>query len=171
MALVVEDGTGIATAESYATVAAADARHAALGNTAWTGGDAIKEQALRRATQHMVQAYRTRWRGTRLLRAQALDWPRYGVTADGYDVPSTEVPAEVVAACCDLALRALAGDLNPDLTADTSRVVIREKVGPLETEYAQPAISAPQSPRYVSVDAMLAPYLIGGGAMARLVRA
>ena len=164
MTLIVEDGTGLATAESYVSVADADARHTALGNTAWTGTDAVKESALRRATQYMLQRYRTRWTGTRTFRVQALDWPRYGVEADGYVVDSDIVPDDVASACADLALRALAEDLNPDL----ERGVIRDKVGPLETEYDR---FSPQSKRRTAVDQALAAYLRGNAANAALIRA
>jgi len=163
MTLVVESGSGLVNAESYASVADTDARHTALGNTAWTGTEATKEAALRRATEYMEQAYRTRWKGTRLTRAQALSWPRYGACVDGWDIPSTEIPADVVSACIDLALRALAGELNPDL----ERAVIREKVGPLETEYSA---HSPQSPRYRAADMALSAYLKGGGVMTTLCR-
>lgn len=164
MALVTEDGTGLSNAESLCSVAVADARHTALGNTAWTGADAVKEAALRRATQYMMQRYRTQWKGTRLLRAQALDWPRYGVIRDGiYDVDTNIVPDEVANACADLALRALSDDLAPD----QARVAIREKVGPLETEYSP---FASQSVAYVAIDRALRPFLRGGG-MATLERA
>lgn len=165
MTLIVEDGTGLATAESFASVAYADARMTALGMTNWAGlSTTEKEQALRRATTYMEQAYRPRWKGTRLMRDQALSWPRYGVRADGWDVPSTAVPIDVANTCADLALKAAAGDLNADLT----RAIIREKVGPLETEYSA---TSPDSVRYRSADMALASYLKGGGAMASLVRA
>lgn len=163
MALIVETGEGIANAESYISVADATARHAALGNAAWTGADAVKEAALRRATQYMLQSYRGRWKGTRLKREQALDWPRYGARVDGFDLPSNEVPPEVANACADLALRALSADLN----ADQGRAVIREKIGPLETEYAA---YSPQGTQYRAVDMALSAYLSGGGATARLTR-
>lgn len=162
--LIVEDGTGLANAESYVSVADADARHAALGNTSWTGADAVKEAALRRATEFLEQSYRNRWKGTRRSREQALSWPRYGASVDGYDVSSTVVPVEVANACADLALRSLADDLNPD----TPRAVIREKVGPLETEYDP---NSPQGTRYRSVDMALSAFLKGSGAMVSLVRA
>lgn len=164
MALVVEDGTGKADAESYISVADANARATAFGTTAWTGTDAAKEAALRRATAHMEQSYRERWKGTRLLRAQALSWPRYGVEVDGYTVDSNIVPADVANACADLAVRALTETLNADL----ERGVVREKVGPIETEYDR---YSPQSKRYQAVDMALRPYLKGGGANAVLVRA
>lgn len=165
MALIVESGEGLANAESYISVADADARHTAFGNSAWTGSDAVKEAALRRATAYMMQAYRGRWKGTRLMRAQALDWPRHGAVVDGFDWPSNAVPEEVANACADLAIKALAGDLNAD---QNGRAVIREKVGPLETEYAEYGSTAAQ---YRAVDMALSALLTGGGANVRLVRA
>lgn len=164
MALVVEDGTGLATAESYISVADADTRATAFGNTAWTGTDADKEAALRRATAYLEQQYRSRWKGTRLMRAQALSWPRYGAIVDGWDIPSTEVPTDVANACADLAVRAL----TATLTADETRAVVREKVGPIEVEYS-PYSTA--STRYVAVCDALAPFLTGSANCARLVRA
>ena len=165
MALIVEDGTGRSDAESYASVAQADARLAALGMTTWASNTVTleREQALRRATEYMEQRYRSQWKGTKLLRAQALSWPRYGAQADGYSIDSTVVPTDIVNACIDLAFKAAQGDLNADVT----RTVIREKVGPLETEYAP---HGPQSTQYRSIDMALAPYL-GGGGMNRLARA
>lgn len=165
MALIVEDGTGLATAESYISVADADTRMTNLGNTNWTTLTATeKEQALRRATVYMEQAYRSRWSGYRNGDTQALSWPRNGVVIDRYILVDDDVvPAAVADACADLAFRAAAGDLNADL----ERGVVRKKVGPLETEYDR---ASPQSVRYRSIDMMLAPYLMGGGAMATLVR-
>lgn len=164
MTLVVEDGNGLASAESYISLAAADARHAALGNTGWTGSDTVKEQALRRATVYMVQTYRLRWQGVRATLDQALDWPRYGVEADGRYVAGDSIPTDVANACADLALRALTEDLCPDL----ERAVVREKVGPLETEYDR---FSQQAKRFSAVDRTLAAYMLGGGATRRLIRA
>jgi hypothetical protein len=163
MALVVETGAGAANSESYISVANADARQAALGNAAWTGAAAVKEAALRNATIYMTGAYRSRWAGYRITASQALDWPRVGVCVDGWSVASDIVPGEVANACADLAVKALTEELAPDL----ERVVIREKVGPLETEYSP---YSPQPKRYPAIDRMLAAYLTGSSAMARLVR-
>jgi len=163
VALIVENGTGMATAESYISVADADARATAFGNTAWTGSDALKEAALRRATRYMVQTYRNRWKGIRLIRDQALDWPRYGVEVDGYSIESDVVPPEIAGACADLAARALTEDLSPDL----ERGIVREKVGPLETEYDQ---YAPQAKRFVATAGLLSPFLKGSAVSAVLVR-
>lgn len=154
----------MATAEAYVSVADADARHTALGNTAWTGTDAVKEAALRRAAIYMEQRYRSRWTGRRVNSTQALSWPRYDVMVDGYSVDSDVVPADVANACADLALIALSETLNPTLT----QTVVREKVGPLETEYLPGSNAAP---RWVAVEQTIAPYIAGAGFNARLVRA
>ena len=56
MALIVEDGNGIAGADSYATEAQADLYHEHRGNTAWYSV-ADKEAALRKATDFMPVSY------------------------------------------------------------------------------------------------------------------
>lgn len=165
MALVVEDGTGLSTAESYISVADADTRHSDLGNTAWAAlSTGAKEAALRAATDYMEGSYRQAWKGTRRTRDQALSWPRYGVIVDGWCIDSTIVPAEVAGACADLALRASTATLAPDI----ERAVIREKIGALETEYAP---NQPLTTRYRAVDMALAPFLRSTAMTCRLVRA
>lgn len=165
MALITEDGTGLSTAESFVSVAAATARQAGLGNTNWaTLTTTEMEQALRRATTFMEQAYRSRWIGLRLHRLQALSWPRYGVVVDSFYADVNSVPTAIANACADLALKAAAGELAEDLT----RGVVREKVGPIETEYDR---NSPQAVRYRAIDMMFAPFLKGSSAMATLVRA
>lgn len=167
MALIVETGAGLATAESYISVADADTRRTNLGSDAtWTAATtAAKEAALRKGTEYMEQAFRTRWAGNRHTTGQALSWPRNSVVVDGFvTIDSNVVPTVVKNACADLALKALSETLNVDLTQG----VKREKVGPIETEYNE---FSPQSKRYPAIDQMLAPFLQGGGAFARLVRA
>lgn len=164
MSLIVETGSASSTSESYCSVSAADARHQGLGNQDWaTLTTASKEQSLRRATAFMEQAYRSRWAGCRVNATQALSWPRWNVIVDEFPIDSVSVPAAVVASCADLALKASTDTLNPDL----ERAVVREKIGPLETEYDR---YAPQSTQFRAIDMALAPYLKGSSSMAMLVR-
>jgi len=168
--LTIESGTGLADAESYASVAAADARCASLGQTAWAAlAEPSKEIALRKATLFMA-TYRTRWAGRRVYQHQALDWPRYNVAVDGFIVPSTIVPLDIVNACIDLAVRATAEDLLPDLDTG-SNVIKKTKVGPLEDEYFQNTTDARE--RFVAVDSLLTPYFgaTGGGNSIKVRRA
>jgi len=158
MSLICEDGSGKSDSESYISVADASSYHTARGNTAWAAlaTDALREAALRRATDYMRQAYRSRWQGYKVNEDQALDWPRYGVEVEGYAVDSDIVPTEVKNACAELALKASAAELNPDLTQG----VAREKVGQIEVEYDK---ASPQFTRYKAIDAILSPYLKAGG--------
>lgn len=162
MALIVEDGTGRADAESFISVADATAFHAARGNAAWAAiaSDAEREQLLRRAADYMEQVYRDMWAGYRMTNTQALSWPRYEVpikdSPGGYGsmpsyYPYDAVPRLVAQACAVLALRALTGDLEPDLDAQ----VKRKSVGPLDVEYYEKPLQ-PKRPR--AVDEMLKPF-------------
>lgn len=164
MALIVEDGTGLSTAESYASVATCDAYHAIRGApSAWTAsttGD--KEVALRKATEHLEQTYASRWRGTRTKLAQALAWPRVSAyDDDGYLFSA--LPTVLVNATCELALRyqQATGELVPDLTE--SGVIQSEsvKVGPIEESkvYAGGRV---QGPSYPFVDRMVARLISSG---------
>lgn len=170
MALTVEDGTGKAGAESYASVATADTYLAARGYTLWaTMSEAEREQALRRATEYMEGAYGLKWQGYRRTDTQALAWPRYDVPkpdTDGYYYDDDEIPAAVVNACCMLAFKAASGELAEDLDAP----VTEETVGPITVRYAQ---GARQFKKFRSVDMALSGLLTNGGSgsSVRVVRA
>lgn len=150
MALTVETGTGSASSDAIVSLAAADTYHAAQGNATWTGADADKETAIRRATG-VLNGYA--WQGLRTYgRDQALAWPRVNVLdREGYVIGKNEIPQEIVDACCELALRELVtpGTLTPDLIPGDA--VKREKVGPLEVEYAAPAMSVSAARTQVSI--------------------
>jgi hypothetical protein len=170
MSLIVEDGTGLATAESFVSVVNADTYHSNRGNATWaTLTTEQKEQALRRATDYMEQVYRTRWTGYLKTTTQALGWPRTEAPlADvgyGYAYYSSDaVPQIVKNACAELALKAAAGELAPDVEPR----VKREKVGPIETEYAE---YGEQSTQFRAIDNMLLPVLSSvGGAFRKVVR-
>jgi hypothetical protein len=178
MALIVEDGTGLLNAESYASVAEADAYHLARGGEAsWVDLDTdIKEQLLRKASDYLVESYRMRWKGVRNKQDQALDWPRTGVIHEetfevingqfaypSYTVASNVVPREVKTATIVLALKAKAGELSADL----ERAVLSETVGPLSVTYDR---GSPEQKRYPQIDGMLTPYLKGSSMTTRLAR-
>ena len=158
--LVVENGQGLANADSYISVAAADIYHSTFGNTTWfTLNTTQKENALREAAIYMRGVYRLRWKGYRRWITQALDWPRIGVPIDdlGFagilvNVASDIVPTEVQQACAELAVRAASGELAPDL----DRFTTREKVGPIEVDYLPGGV---QYKRYRQVDLLLKIYL------------
>jgi len=155
VAFVVEDGTGVATANSYATLAAALLYHGDRQNTAWADVstiDVIRQGALIRATSYINATYRLRFSGLRTFRRnQALEWPRigayvhypdaqeqqgYGYAYWNYDfIPNNIVPAEIVNATCEGALRELIapGSLAPDL--ERNNAVRSLKAGSVSIHY------------------------------------
>lgn len=161
MALIVEDGSGVTGAESLASVAFADAYHAARGNAAWAAvaSEEVKEQLLRKATDYIVNMYAGSWSGVEVVAGQAMPFPRYVASSN------IGVPLSVKQATAELALIAKTTPLMPNITRGKKRV----KVGPLEVEYDG---NAATSTRFVAASLRLAPFLSGmaTGAMVKLVR-
>ncbi|HEY8066627.1 MAG TPA: DnaT-like ssDNA-binding protein [Methylosinus sp.] len=162
--LTVETGSGLPGADALASVANCDAYHAARGNAAWTGADADKEAAIRRATAYLSRS--VTWAGLRTHgRAQALAWPRASCTdLEGYGIRSDEIPIEIVSACAELALIELE---TPNALAPVivpSEAIKREVIGQIETEYANPLAGAEEH-RAVSamVRDLIAPFVCRGG--------
>src|SRR2546422_8439109 len=108
LTLIKETGAGLANANSYANAADGDAYHDAhLYATTWTSAtNANKEKALVMATRLLDAHYL--FFGTRLLKPQALMWPRWGVPdpdhASGRDfLDETQIPVNLLNATCELA--------------------------------------------------------------------
>ena len=157
----------------YGTVADANAYHTARGNTAWTGSDEVKTAALVRASDYIDGRYRWRlssgrwqsmFRGTRTAgRDQDNEWPRTGATDyEGNEIPVDEVPIEVENATYEAALRELVtpGSLSPDYTS--SAQVTKEKVGPVEVQYAEAKATdnlTPNRPVIPAIDEIIAPLI------------
>ena len=132
MALIVETGAIIAGADSYVSVTDCDTYHSARGNSAWSGTDAVKEYALRKAVAYLDGHYRNRLKGVMVDPInQLLAWPRYDVVIDGVILASDTIPQKLKDAQCELALIALSADLAPSVSAG----IKREKIDVLETEY------------------------------------
>jgi hypothetical protein len=164
MTLIVEDGTGLADAEAYASVAAfkawCDGR--GIGRTSLT--DIEIEAMLRRGADYLGRTYGGRLAGWRVSPHQALDWPRAGAPrrdAGGcvyYD--SASVPAGVAQANIEAALKAPDGALE----ADQDRAVKRQKIGAIEVEFQEGGGGR----FFPAVEALMAPFLAAGH---RVVRA
>ena len=103
MAVIAEDGTGLAGANSYVTVEDADDYFDARNNTTWSAySDAVKEAALLYSCQWLDARYS--WPGTISVDTQALSWPRDGVTdSEGRIIDLDVVPAALKDAQCEAA--------------------------------------------------------------------
>lgn len=176
MAFVVEDGTGLPDANSYAEVAYADEYFLERGITAWTGEDEAKQGWLIQATDYIEQVYGARFVGERMTAEQALSWPRrYAIARDGTQLANNIVPLSLVRACCQYALRAISGPLMPDPAMDAtgfSVVTTRKKVGPIEKEFR--VMGSSGSPilirSYPAADTLMTSLLAYAGGGTRVIR-
>lgn len=160
MAFTVEDGSGVAGANSYCSVIDAGTYHSDRGDTGWTGTDEVKQAALVRATEYLEA--RCAWStGTKGTEAQGLSWPRIGAyDRHGWSIDDDVVPQVVQDATAYLALQALSETLGAPLGRLKSSV----KAGSVVVAWAP---SAPDAKRYPLVDGMLAG-LVSGGALAEV---
>jgi len=148
-ALVVETGAGLANANSYATVAEADAYLRARARaTAWDALDLeTKAGRLVMATQYLDAA--VRWRGVIVRDAQALGWPRSdAVDRESRAIASGVVPAPVRAATIEIAALG-------EVAVERTRVAISKTVGPISIDYAD-GVDVAQGPgRYAHALALV----------------
>jgi len=156
MTLTVEDGSIIAGAESFVTVAEFKTFAANRGAAAASEADDDQvEIALRKGAQYMQQKFRMLWRGSIVDALQPLSWPRRGVPLpdffdpfytnvnvprafqDTYFIGEDTIPPEVKECQNLLALETMssAGVSTGSLQASFGRMTRREKVGSLEVEY------------------------------------
>lgn len=157
MPLIVEDGTGLANAESYVSVAYFKAYCDARGYSYDGKTDAEIEQALRRATEWIDAVYGSRFAGGRIATTQALILPQSGLYDQrGYAVAQDAVPAQVQKATAEAARRELASpeSLMPDVIS--GQIEKRIKVEGIEVEYAAGVASVTsQLPTLTIVDGIM----------------
>jgi len=164
MPLIVEDGSIVAGADSFVTVAAfvtyAENRSIVVED------DETTEARLRMAADY-VGTQEGCFQGSRVSASQSLSWPRKGAYLYGYEVAPNTIPETVKRAQMEYALAAVQGvNLFPN---DTSAFIRRERVGPLETEYWGNADSSNSRVSVPAADALI-DVLCGNGGMLTLTR-
>lgn len=174
MALTIEDGTGLADADSLVAVADVttylSARYTTSQLATWTAGSSgDKEIWTRQACQFLALTYGPSIKGKRANETQALPLPRAGMADDdGFLIEDDAIPQAFIDAQCELTLRAASGRLDADATASASGITSESaSVGGISESVSYAGVKATQS-TYTIVDRILAPYLYAGG---RIVRA
>ena len=163
MALVVENGSGLTFAESYASVAEADAYFAAYGNETWsTHPEDVKEIALRKSTRDLDLMYGAVWNWPSLVDGQSLLFPRFA--AQG-------VPNALKRATMELA--AMIADGYEPFVIDPENEISEKtvKVDVIETsvKYSSSRRASPELERIRLILGSLVPTTISAG-YARVVR-
>ena len=185
MALTVEDGSLVAGANSFVSIADADTFFTDRVDPVWTNASPNnvdnKTRALILASDYLMQKYRMRWNGSIVDATQALSWPRRGVAVpdffdpfysqpnvplnfqNTYFIGEDVIPVEVKEAQMLLARAQMdsTGAVTLTLQTPIGRTTKREKAGALEVEYMTPAegASATQTTEYWDAMQRIAPFL------------
>lgn len=166
--MIVEDGTG--AGNSYASEAAFETW---CEQSAITPASGDVEGALVRGSLWIDARFGARYPGKRAFgRDQGLGWPRVDACdREGNEIPSDEVPVEIVRAACAAALRELAspGSLAPDVAGGGA--VRRERIGSLEVEYANADGGRALGPSFPEIEGLLSTLIKPRGWTIPLVRA
>lgn len=163
MPLVIEDGSIVANADSYATVDEARTYADSRGLTLPDEDEAV-EALLRNACDYL-QGLEPQYKGYRVSEVQELAWPRQDVYLYGWAnaIADDAIPTLLKNVQCQLA-----ADGNTDIGLmpnGDGRQVIREKLDVIETEYAD-LKSGSVMPEFNKAMQMLTPLLKQGGGMA-----
>jgi hypothetical protein len=170
MGFEVETGNASPTANSYVSEAYADAYHTLYQNLDWaTDGsipDATKQLALMQASKACDLLYGQQYLSMPATSAQALLFPRFTFVVNQRQlISSTQIPAQLMNAVCELALMYLDGtEIFPTPNTDAQLLSTGVKVGGLSTTttYAH-APNVEQFTGFWHVEMLLAPILKGRG--------
>jgi hypothetical protein len=153
MALIIEDGSLVANANSYVTLsevrAYADARGIILPLA-----DVDLEPLIIKASDYIESI--SNFKGDKVEANQSLNWPRANVSIGLSVVNPTIIPSQIKKAQLQLTMHSNDNvDLNP---ITTGNFVVREKIGPIETQYSE-KLNTDLAPQLPLVEALLTPLL------------
>lgn len=163
--LIIEDGTGVANANSYVDVAYLDIYAADRGLTIPTA-DTDKEIFLLKAMDYL-EGRRAEYQGSKSVATQSLQWPRQLVQVDCSDVAIDSIPEELKKAQCQLVVEQQKRTLlyPAPITSSIEGLVTQKTVGPLTKKYAfnGKGLANPTKPIIIaSVEMFLLPLTIKG---------
>ncbi len=165
MGLIIEDGSIVPDANSYATVIYA--RNYALERGLDLPEDDNAVAKLLILAMDYIEAKRDDYQGVKTSYTQELQWPRDGVYLDGVEIPTDYIPKELKKAQVQLAIESYEGfELLP---SSSGHLVTEEQVGPLKTKYSE-KVGSNLSPVMLAVDALLKPLMKSYTTTMRTVR-
>lgn len=147
MALIVEDGSIVANANTYIDEAFLQ-DYANLRGLELPPISSDVEVLIIKGADY-VESFRDQFKGSKVSSTQSMQWPRQNVTIDGFSFPSDQIPGELKNAQAQAAIEINQG---ADLQANQGQTVKREKVDVIEVEYMD---GSSQSVNYPKVDSYL----------------
>lgn len=153
MPLIIEDGTGVSDANSYVDLAEARDIASVRGIALSDDNAELTTQLVRAADR--ITSYESEFSGVRTKDTQGLSFPRKGSFKYGSALQSDVVPSEIKRA--QVMLADLIEQGYEIWTVQTNGIK-REKVGPLETEYADSSTESVGNPVIPLIDSILSPF-------------
>ena len=153
--ITVEDGSNVANANSFVTIAEARSYAGARGVTLPVADDSLAVMLIKACDYLEAQA--NRYQGEITNESQALQWPRIDVYISGSKTafPSNAIPKQIKSAQSSLVVAISEGvDIMPNYSA--ADFVTEETVGPITTKYADPT-KIGITPTLTNVEALLQP--------------
>lgn len=149
----VEDGTGLAAATSYVSVA--DADDILIVNihaySSWNALTTTQKEYLLAWASRYLDAHAD-WYGTKTVETSGLRWPRTGVTdRDGIALSSTAIPKQLKVATAEMARYLISEDRSTERSQDAIKML---KADVVEIEFIE-GYRLPQIPSHLT-------YLIDG---------
>ena len=128
--LIIEDGSGVANANSYVTDAEYTAYALARGKT--IGADATAREIELILSMDYIEGFRNQFKGRKVDFDQSLQWPRNAVYIDGFLVDFDSIPQELKSAQMEAGIVSNESDL---LKTGNFQNVSKERLGEIEVEY------------------------------------
>ena len=165
--ITVEDGSNVANANSFVTIAEARSYAVERGVSLSATDDDVAVQIIK--AKDYLESFANRYQGEIANEDQSLQWPRIDVYISGSEnaFPSNAIPKQLKSAQCATVLAINEGvDIMPNYSA--SNFVTEETVGPITTKYADPT-KVGIVPTLTAVDSLLTP-LFGSTATGLAIR-
>lgn len=153
--ITIEDGSNVANANSFVTIAEARAYAVERGVTLSATDDDVAVQIIK--AKDYLESFANRYQGEMTNADQALQWPRTDVYISGSETafPSNAIPKQLKSAQSSLVIAISEGvDIMPNYSA--ADFVTEETVGPITTKYADPT-KIGITPTLTNVEALLQP--------------
>jgi hypothetical protein len=136
MSLIIEDGTEVANANSYVTLAEARAYALARGTTLSATDSAVEILVIK--SMDYLESLDAQFKGFRKTSTQALCWPRDGVYRSDIGTEYPAIPNELKNGLCQLVLDSNSFDISPNtLLTDKGQVIEQRVEGAIDVKYAQ----------------------------------
>lgn len=162
--LIVEDGSSVASANSYVSLEYADTYCVNHGYTEWlTQEEYVRKSAVIKAMDYIDSLFP--WKGKKMYRDQSLSFPRVNIVDDDGFNRTGEIPEQLKRAVCEAAFYAysqtsLYGQIDPSGPLESKKERKKADVVEIETEvkhkyFTTDEVKIDWTSAYQSLDSML----------------